>query len=281
MQKENSRNKEALNVERTGQREDFIQTVKEIYAYKEMIISFVRRELRGRYKGSALGFFWTFLNPLLQLCVYSIVFSTILKQGIEKYYLFLFVALIPWIFFSSSVTGSASSVIAQKDMVKKIYFPREVLPIAHVTTNFVNMLLCFIVIFAVVIISGTKPGLIAVLCLIPVWIVEYILALGMAFLASSVTVYFRDMEHILGIVMLAWQYLTPVLYSYDIIPDQYKLWFSLNPMTPVIGAYRTILYEARVPELETLLWALALGLTVLTVGWCTFTRLKRRFAEEL
>ncbi|MBQ9692523.1 MAG: ABC transporter permease [Clostridia bacterium] len=281
MQKEDSRNKEALTVKRTGQRDDFFQTVKEIYAYKEMIISFVRRELRGRYKGSALGFFWTFLNPLLQLCVYSIVFSTILKQGIEKYYLFLFVALIPWIFFSSSVTGSASSVIAQKDMVKKIYFPREVLPIAHVTTNFVNMLLCFIVIFAVVIISGTKLDAVAVLCLVPVWIVEYILALGMAFIASSVTVYFRDMEHILGILMLAWQYLTPVLYGYDIIPDQYKLWFSLNPMTPVIGAYRTILYEARVPELETLLWALALGLTVLTVGWCTFTRLKRRFAEEL
>jgi len=281
MQKEDSRNKEALTVKRTGQRDDFFQTVKEIYAYKEMIISFVRRELRGRYKGSALGFFWTFLNPLLQLCVYSIVFSTILKQGIEKYYLFLFVALIPWIFFSSSVTGSASSVIAQKDMVKKIYFPREVLPIAHVTTNFVNMLLCFIVIFAVVVISGTKLDAVAVLCLVPVWIVEYILALGMAFIASSVTVYFRDMEHILGILMLAWQYLTPVLYGYDIIPDQYKLWFSLNPMTPVIGAYRTILYEARVPELETLLWALALGLTVLMVGWCTFTRLKRRFAEEL
>ena len=120
MQKENAQNRGALNVKRTGQREGFIQTVKDIYSYREMIYSFVRRELRGRYKGSILGFFWTFLNPLLQLCVYSIVFSTIIRQGIDKYYLFLFVALIPWIFFSSSVTGGASSVIAQKDLVKKI-----------------------------------------------------------------------------------------------------------------------------------------------------------------
>jgi len=281
MQNETAQNKQSAVVKKTGQKESFIQTIKDIYAYRQMIYAFVRRELRGRYKGSVLGFFWTFLNPLLQLSVYSIVFSTIIKQGIDKYYLFLFVALIPWIFFSSSVIGGAASVIAEKDMVKKIYFPREVLPIAHVTTNFVNMLLCFIVIFAVVIVSRTPLNFLALLCLIPVWIVEYILALGMAFLASSVTVYFRDMEHILGIVMMAWQYLTPVLYSYEIVPDQYKLIFSLNPMTPIIGAYRTILYESKVPELATLLWALALGLIILTIGWFTFTKLKRRFAEEL
>ena len=280
MQKTDSRN-EALSVRKTGQKESFLQTVREIYSYRQMIVAFVRRELRGRYKGSFLGFLWTFLNPLLQLCVYSIVFSTILKSGIEKYYLFLFVALIPWIFFSSSVLGGAASIIAQKDMVKKIYFPREVLPISTVTTNFVNMLLCFIVVFAVVILSGIKLNFLALLCLIPVWIVEYILALGMAFLTSAVTVYFRDMEHILGIVMMAWQYLTPVLYSYDIIPPQYQLIFDLNPMTPIISAYRDILYESKVPDLKSLISATVMGLVVLVIGWITFSKLKRRFAEEL
>ena len=280
MQKTDSRN-EALSVRKTGQKESFLQTVREIYSYRQMIVAFVRRELRGRYKGSFLGFLWTFLNPLLQLCVYSIVFSTILKSGIEKYYLFLFVALIPWIFFSSSVLGGAASITAQKDMVKKIYFPREVLPISTVTTNFVNMLLCFIVVFAVVILSGIKLNFLALLCLIPVWIVEYILALGMAFLASAVTVYFRDMEHILGIVMMAWQYLTPVLYSYDIIPPQYRLIFDLNPMTPIISAYRDILYESKVPDLKSLISATVMGLIVLVIGWITFSKLKRRFAEEL
>lgn len=281
MQNKNACNKLTVTIRRTGQKESISQTVKDIYAYRHMIYSFVRRELRGRYKGSVLGFFWTFLNPLLQLCVYSIVFSTILKQEIEKYYLFLFVGLIPWIFFSSSVTGGAVAVIAEKDMVKKIYFPREVLPIARVTTNFLNMLLCFIVIFMVVIVSGTGINFLAIPCLILVWMVEYVFALGMAFFASAVTVYFRDMEHILGVIMMAWQYLTPVVYSYDIIPDEYKLLFSLNPMTPIIGAYRDILYESSVPELKMLLWAFVLGLIVLVIGWCAFSRLKRRFAEEL
>ena len=158
----------------SGQRESFVSTVREILSYREMIKSFVRRDLRGRYQGSVLGFLWTFLNPLLQLVVYSVVFSVILKAGIEKYYLFLFVALIPWLFFSASVVGGSVSIIAQKDMVKKIYFPREVLPIAHVTSCFVNMLLCFVVIFAVVIISGTPINPLALLCLVPVWAVEYI-----------------------------------------------------------------------------------------------------------
>ena len=270
-----------LVVKRTGEKESFLQSIREIFSYREMINAFIRRDLRGRYKGSVLGFLWTFINPLLQLCVYSAVFSLILRVDRPKYYLFLFVALIPWIFFSSSVQGGSSCILAYKDMVKKIYFPREVLPIATVTTNFVNMLFCFIVIFGVVIFSRTAINPVAILCLIPVFAVEYILALGMAFLVSAITVYLRDMEHILGIVLMAWQYLTPVLYDYEMVPEEYRLIFSLNPMTPVISAYRDILYYSKVPDLTTLLSAFAMGVAVLIVGWFTFAKLKRRFAEEL
>lgn len=117
-----------------------MKILREIYAYRQMIFSLIKRDLRGRYKGSFLGFLWTFLNPLFQLIVYTIVFSNIMRAGYEDYYLFLFVALIPWIFFSTSVIGGASCIWAQKDMVNKIYFPREVLPIAHVTCQLVNML---------------------------------------------------------------------------------------------------------------------------------------------
>lgn len=266
----------------TNQKMNFFSTVKEIFAYREMIKSFVRRDLRGRYQGSFLGFLWTFLNPLLQLVVYSIVFGFILGATEEKYYLFLFVALIPWLFFANSVAGGSMAVISQKDMVKKIYFPREVLPIAHVTSAFVNMLLCFIVIFIVVIISGTPINPLALLCLVPIWIVEYILALGMAFITSAVTVYMRDMEHILSIIVMAWQYLTPVMYSDERISDEkIRAIYNLNPMTPIIKAYRDILYYSRVPELSTLLSALAMGVFFLVVGWLIFTKMKRRFAEEL
>lgn len=275
----------AVIVKRTGQKEGVVQTLKEVWTYREMVASFVRRDLRGRYKGSVLGFLWTFLNPLLQMLVYSVVFSVILRSGIDDYYVYLFIALIPWIFFSSSIQGGSTAVINQKDMVKKIYFPREVLPISLVTTNFVNMLLCFLVVFAVTFLSGRMPTqpehFLALLCLIPVFAVEYILALGMSFLAASVTVYFRDMEHILGILVMAWQYMTPVMYSYDIIPAAIKPIFLLNPMTSIIVAYREILYYQKIPDLTGLIWSLFLGVVVLVFGWCVFSRLKRRFAEEL
>lgn len=255
--------------------------MKELYNYRQMIFSLVKKDLRGRYKGSVLGFLWTFVNPLLQLCVYTIVFSVLLPTNIDKYYLHLFVALIPWIFFSSAITVGSSSVIAQKDLIKKIYFPREVIPIAYVTSCFVNMLLCFVVIFAVILFSGTGFNLRAILCLPLIMVVEYLLALGMAMLTSAVTVYFRDLEHILGIVSMAWMYMTPVMYSIDIVPAKYRTAFSLNPMTPVIQAYRDILYYAKVPELSTLASAFFLGVIFLVVGNLVFSKLKKRFAEEL
>lgn len=255
--------------------------IKELYEYREMIAGLVRKDLRGRYKGSVLGFLWTFVNPLLQLVVYTIVFATILRNDIDKYYLFLFVALIPWIFFSSSLTGGSGAILGQKSLVTKIYFPREVLPVAYVTTNFVNMLYCFIVVFIVVFISGVKLSIVGLLYLPLVMIIEYILAMGIALISSSVTVYFRDMEHILSIVQLAWMYLTPIMYSGDIIPARYKPLFLLNPMTSIITAYRDILYYGRAPESITLLQAGSLSIIVFVVGIIVFDKLKFRFAEEL
>lgn len=258
-----------------------IKELKEIYAYRQMIFSLVKKDLRGRYKGSVLGFLWTFINPLLQLVVYTLVFSAIMRSGIEKYYLYLFVALVPWIFFSSSITTGSMCIWASQDMVKKIYFPREVLPIAYVTSGFVNMLLCFIVIFAVLIISGTGVNPVALLCLPVVMIVEYVMALGMAFLASALTVYFRDLEHILGIVTMAWMYLTPIMYSIDMVPEEMTTIFYMNPMTPVVIAYRDILYYKRIPEFQTLGHVVLVGIVVLIVGAVVFRKLQRGFAEEM
>ena len=122
-----------------------IRKLHELYQYREMIVSLVRKDLKGRYKGSVLGFLWTFLNPLLQLLVYTMVFSVILKSGIPNYYLHLFVALVPWIFFASSLTTGAKLVLDQKNMIKKMYFPREVLPLAYTVSSFCNMLFSFII----------------------------------------------------------------------------------------------------------------------------------------
>ncbi len=255
--------------------------IKEIYAYREMIVSLVRRDLKGRYKGSVLGFLWTFLNPLLQLAVYTMVFSTIMRAGIENYYLFLFVALIPWIFFSTALTGGAGCILAQQDMVKKIYFPREVLPVAYVTSQFVNMLLSFIVIICVLVVSGHGFNIKAVLCLPVIMVVEYMLALGFTMVMSALTVYIRDLEYILGILAMAWQFLTPIMYTVEQAPEKIHWIFSMNPMTYIIIAYRDILYYGKMPKLETLLSAAVLGVLMLTVGWIVFCRLQRRFVDEL
>lgn len=258
-----------------------MNTIKELYAYREMIFSLIRRDLKGRYKGSALGFLWTFINPLLQLGVYTMVFSIIMRNGIEDYYLFLFVALIPWIFFSTSLSGGSSCIWAQQDMVKKIYFPREVLPIAFVTSQFVNMLLSFLVVFVVLIVSGKGLNFVALLYLPIIMMVEYILALSATMLSSAVTVYLRDVEYILGIITMAWQFLTPVMYSAEQVPEKVRWIFNLNPMSPVITAYRDILYFGKIPELKTLLHAVVFGIIVLIIGVLVFGKLKRHFAEEL
>ena len=258
-----------------------METLKELYSYREMIFSLVRKELRGRYKGSVLGFLWTFINPLLQLLVYTLVFSVIMRMGIDRYYLFLFVALIPWIFFSASLTGGSGSILASKDMVKKIYFPREIMPISYVTSAFVNMLLSFVVIFVVVLVSGMGVNPVALLYLPVIMLVEYVLALGIALLASALTVYFRDLEYILGIIAMAWQFLTPVMYSSDLVPKKLLPIWKLNPMTPVIEAYRQILYYKEVPHLDTLLNASILGVVTLVVGYVVFRKLQKGFAEEL
>lgn len=258
-----------------------ISRLKEIYAYREMIFSLVKRDLKGRYKGSALGFLWTFLNPLFQLAVYTMVFSIIMRMGIKDYYLFLFVALIPWIFFSTSLSGGASCIMTQQDMVKKIYFPREVLPISYVTSQFINMLLSFIVIFVVLIFAGYRLNLLAILCLPVVMVVEYILALGLTMIMCALTVYLRDLEYVLGIITMAWQFLTPIMYSMDYVPEKYRWVFSLNPMTYVIVAYRDILYYGKVPELKNLLSAIVIGIIALVIGWLVFERLQKHFVEEL
>ncbi len=258
-----------------------MKIIKEIYAYREMVYSLVHRDLKGRYKGSVLGFAWTFLNPLLQLAVYTLVFSIIMRNGIKDYYLFLFVALVPWIFFSSCMAAGAGCIRQQGDMIKKIYFPREVIPLSFVTSQFVNMLLSLIVVFAVVVFSGKPLNPVALLYLPLIMIIEYLIALGLTMLISGITVYMRDIEYLMNIIMMAWQFGTPVMYGLDQIPERFMFLFNLNPMTPVIVAYRDILYYGQVPEMNTLITAVVFGIVTLIAGVLVFGRLKLHFAEEL
>lgn len=258
-----------------------IDRIKELYAYREMIVSMVHRDLRGKYKASTLGFLWTFLYPLMQLVIYTVVFSIIMRAGIEKFYLYLFVGLVPWNFFSSAVSGGASCVLSQGNLVKKIYFPRIILPISHVTSTFVNMLLVFVVIFAVLGISGVGfSG--AALCFLPlIMIIEYILALGLCMITSALTVQFRDVEYLLSIVMMALMYMTPIMYTVDMVPEKLRILFLINPMYAIIEAYHQILYFKTIPQLSTLTSAIIWGIGSLVIGIIVFEKLQRKFVEEL
>ena len=260
---------------------NMIQRIKNIYAYRDMIYSLVRRELRGRYKGSVLGFLWTYINPLCQVIVYSAVFSVIFKVEIEKFYLYLIIGMMPWTFFSTSVQGGSTCIRAQSDMVKKIYFPREVIPIAYVTSAFVNMLLSFIIVFLAVLLSGFGFKLQALIYLPLIMVMEYLFALGIAFIVSSITVYFRDLEQIVGVIMMAWIYITPIMYNMEYIPEQYRQLIVLNPMTPIVEVYHQILYYRMVPTTNYLLLAGGASLVVFVVGFLVFAKLDKNFAEEM
>ena len=258
-----------------------VRVFKELYDYREMMASLIQKELRGKYKGSVLGFFWSLLIPLFQWLIYTMVFSIFFtNDNIPDFHMFLFVALIPWFFFSSSLSGGALTILQQKNLVQKIYFPRMVLPIAYTISYFINMLLSFIVVFAALFISGigVNPGVLWYLPII--MLVELLMCIGVALLFSALTVYFRDLEYILNIVTMAWMYLTPILYPVDFRPE-YESLLYLNPMTSVTVAYRDVLYYKQAPEMETLIYAVGWGLVVLVIGFITFQKLQRHFVEEM
>lgn len=258
-----------------------IRKIKTLYNYREMINNLVKKDLRGRYKSSVLGFLWTFINPLCQIIIYTFVFSSIFSMNIEKYYLFLTVVMIPWVFFSTSVAGGTMAIVSQQDLVKKIYFPREVLPISYVTSNFINMLYSFVVVFIVILLSGIGVNIIALMYLPLVMVIQYILVLGITMITSACNVYLRDLEHIVGVLMMAWIYLTPVMYDISFIPEKLRYIFYLNPMTPIAISYREILYYKNIPPVTQLMGALIVAFILMVMGNIIFSYLEKSFVEEL
>lgn len=257
-----------------------MKIIKELYNYREMLSNLVKKDLKVRYKGSVLGFLWTFLNPLLQLVVYTIVFSTIMKVDIDKFYIYLFIGLIPWLFFATCIQAGSVSILMNKDLIKKIYFPRIILPISTVNSTFMNMFYSMIVVLLTILVSGI--GFSKYILLLPVaMIMQYILVLGMTFMFSALNVYFRDLEYILNIIVMIWFYLTPIVYKIEMIPEKYRFWFYLNPMTGIINFYRNILYYKRMPSFNAFGGILIYGIIMIVIGYFVFEKLQKNFAEEL
>ena len=258
-----------------------MQHLREIFNYRDMINSLVRRELRGKYEKSVLGFLWSFLSTLFQILIYNIVFTQVFHNDTPVYYMFLMTGILPWTFFSDSLSQGTGAVVWNAEMVKKIYFPREVLVIAEVNAKLVNMLLSFIVMAVFLIFSGVGFS-IHILYLPLLIVIEYMQALGFAFLISSITVYLRDMEYIVNVLLMAWIWATPIMYSLDTIstPILYRI-LMLNPMTTVISDYHYILYYHTAPGVWDLLYPTLFGIGILLLGYLVFGALNKRFVEEL
>ena len=253
---------------------------KELYNYRELLKTNIKKEIRGKYKNSFLGVLWSFLNPLLQIAVYAIVFPLILQNKQPHYVVFLCVGLIPWTFFATAVTRSAFTMIENGNLLKKVYFPRGILPISIVTSEAVNFLISTIIIIAFVL--GDGLSLSKYILLYPlVFIIQYILILGIAFIVSSVTVYFRDLQHLIGVALQLLFYGTPIVYATESIPENFVWILNLNPMTYIINAYRDIFYNQVFPDIKGLLIILVVSIVICIVGYMIFNKLQKRFAEEL
>lgn len=253
---------------------------KEIYNYRELLKTNIKKEIRGKYKGSWLGVLWTFLNPLLMLAVYAFVFPYILRVNVDNYTIFMIVALIPWNFFTTAIQSGTGSVVANGNILKKVYFPREIIPISITTSQLVNFLITCIIMAVFIIFSGV--GFSVHVLLFPLLVlIQYILILGLTFILSALTVFVRDIDHFVSVILMLGFYATPIVYQGEMLPKKFQIFLKLNPMAQLVEAYRSILYYHRMPDMTMLIiWGLG-SVALLVIGYLIFKKLEKSFVEEL
>jgi lipopolysaccharide transport system permease protein len=263
--------------------------LRELWRYRELILNLVERELKARYKNSVLGFFWSLLNPLGMMLVFTFVFTMISPNNqIRNFPIFFLCGFLPWQYFSSGVMVGMSSIIGNGNLVKKVYFPREVLPMSSVLAALVNFLLALVVLFGALVV--TRTPLSPYIWLLPVVILmQTCFILGVVLVLSTLNVFYRDTMMIMDVVMQAWFFLTPIFYPIAILPSSYeflgmtvnvrRLMYILNPMASFVAAYRDLLYFGYRTNLDFFLRTAATSLIVLAFGYWFFLRFSHRFGE--
>jgi len=263
-----------------------IKNFRTLFSYRELLFSFTRKELKVKYRGSALGFLWSLLNPILTMLVYSFVFSIVLRAGIQEFAIFLICVLLPFNFLSNSVNYGTGSIIGNSNLVNKIYFPREIIPLSIVLANLFNFLLELAALF--IVLGILRYPFYIYLYLLPVVIfIQFFLVVGMTLLVSALNVFFRDLQHLITIIMMVWFFGTPVIYPLSMVPEKYQFIIKINPMTIYTAYYRNIFYFVKYPDgagfpsvSETLI-AIGITLLIFFVGYFVFKKLEPRFAEEI
>ena len=253
---------------------------KSLYQYRELLKTSISKDIRGKYKNSVLGIIWSFLNPLLQIAVYAIVFPLIMKSSLPNYTVFLCCGLIPWNFFSAAISRTSFTMIENGNIIKKVFFPREILPISVTTSEAINFIISTIIILAFVL--GYGMGISKFIIFYPiVLLVQYFLLIGISFIVSSVTVYFRDLQHFISIALQLLFYATPIVYAPGQIPESFQWIIQYNLMTYVINGFRAIFYYKQMPDLSSLAIVFAISIALCFIGYFIFHKLQKRFAEEM
>lgn len=248
---------------------------------RDLLRELVVREMKAQYKNSVLGVAWSLLNPLLQLLVFTFLFRVVLPLGIEKYPAFAFCGLLAWTWFQLSLLQATGAITSHRELIRRPGFPASVLPVVTVTHNLFNFLLALPLLFGVILINGgTLHASLLVLPLIMT--IQFALVLSFAYLLATANVLFRDTQHLIGVGLQLLFFLTPVFYSVkDRVPPKYELFYNLNPLVHLLGAYRAVLIDGRMPEVSTLFYLAMAATLLLAIGYRVFVQMRERFVEEL
>lgn len=252
------------------------ELARDIYRYRELIWALALKELRVRYKRSVLGFLWALLNPLLMMIVLSLVFGTIMRFSIDHYAIFLLSMLLPWTFFTQALSYSVESVVGNADLLKKIRIAKLVFPVSAVLSNIINFLLSLIPLALLVVVLRFPLHWTWVYLPIPM-LGLFLFTLGTAFFFAAINVFFRDITHIVQIILSAWFYFSPIIYSLDFIPAKHRWLFKFNPMLYVLNGFRLSIYYGLLPSAKSVAMSLACGLAALFIGFALFRRLQDSF----
>jgi ABC-2 type transport system permease protein len=253
-----------------------LEELKEVIRYRDLVVELVRRDILARYKRSLLGIIWTMLNPLGMMIVLTLVFSQ-LFHTLEGYAAYVLSGLIAWNFFAQSTSNSISALAWGGDFFRRIYVPRSVFAISQVGTGLVNLVLSLVPLFAVMLVVGTPIRWTVFFSVIPIFLLSCF-ALGLGLLISSVAIYFPDIIEMYQIILMAWFYLTPILYPMDAIPVALRPLWLLNPMYHLVNIFRLPLYYGTIPSLPEMLVSAAIAIVTLVFSAWIFARRSNEFA---
>jgi ABC-type polysaccharide/polyol phosphate export permease len=267
-----------------------VRRIAELVHYQELIRNLVLRDLKVRYKNSVLGVLWSLLNPLLMTLVFTIVFTLMIPSDIPNYPVFFLCGFLPWSFLAASLVGATGSIVGNSNLIKKVYFPREILPLADVLSNLVNFLLALLVLFGMIFVTPVRLTP-AVLMLPLIIVAQLIFVAGLALILATGNVFYRDTQHILQVVLQAWFFLTPIFYPITVLPESaeimgltvdVQLWLRrLNPMASLVASYQDVLYYGEFTGSDFFLRTLLTCIVVLMVGYWVFCRFSPLFGEEV